>query len=200
MVVYRASCRLLHTATALLMRPALLSAMAKKDAGGVSQEEARTRRMSSSTSCSELGEDPVVPEAAPAHAALLDIASACLALLSALSPPLPALLAGDALLDPDKWQPLLLLSFSGPTLEQDGDQLSYGTLISLANLCVRSVCRDARSPSPGRAASSPVRGRSTQGPLDTPERRKLTMVMEKSLTVLLSQSLLCLADPQLQLR
>merc|ERR1719315_293220 len=62
------------------------------------------------------------------------------------------------------------------------------------------MSRDARSPSPGKAASSPVRGRSAQVTLDTPERRKLTMVMEMSLTILLSQSLLCLADPQLQLR
>lgn len=198
--VYRATCRLLHTATALLMRPGLLSAMAKKDGNSMTQVEARTRRVSSSTTCSDEVEY-VGPEAAPAHASLLDLTCSCLSLLSALSPPLPALLAGDALLDPEKWEPLLAVSFSGPTLEQDGDIVSYGTLIALANLCVRSISRDTRSPSPGRAASaSSPRPAQTATPLDTPERKKLTMVMEKSLTILLSQSILCLADPHLQLR
>ena len=107
----------------------------------------------------------------------------------------------------EKWevdQPIMILGILPLILSfyfKDGDIVSYGTLIALANLCVRSISRDTRSPSPGRAASaSSPRPAQAPTPLDTPERKKLTMVMEKSLTILLSQSLLCLADPQLQLR
>ena len=52
-----------------------------------------------------------------------------------------------------RWEPLLLPSFSGPTLEQDGDTPSYGLLLALANVSVRTLARDGasqRSPSPGR--------------------------------------------------
>ena len=54
---------------------------------------------------------------------------------------------------PARWEPLLLPSFSGPTLEQDGDTPSYGLLLALANVSVRTLARDGasqRSPSPGR--------------------------------------------------
>merc|ERR1719483_476230 len=105
------------------------------------------------------------------------------------------------MLDPDKWEPLLIPTFSGPTLEQDGDIPSYGMLLSLANVCVRTVARDTRSPSPGRSAASPIRGRPASAPPpDTPERKRLLLVMEMSLSLLLSQSLLSLADPSLNQR
>ena len=58
------------------------------------------------------------PEAAPAHARLVDIALSCLTFLQAFSPGLASLLTGDALLDPERWQPLLSISFSNPTLEE----------------------------------------------------------------------------------
>lgn len=198
-VIYRASCRLLHTATALLMRPSFLSVLVNKGEGGTtSQEEVRRVRRMSSTSCAELEMDSVVPEAAPAHSLLLEICLGCVTFLSSLSPPLPALLSGSALQDPDRWEPLLGTTFSGPTLEQDGDIPSYGTLIALANVCVRSVARDsARSPSPARSAASPVRGRpSSAPPPDTPERRKLSLLLERCLILLLQQSLLSLALSQ----
>jgi len=198
-VVYRSCCRLLHTSTALLMRPSLLATMVKGTKAD--QEEACRVRRLSSTSCSEVEVESVGPEAAPAHSYLLEIVCGCLSLLTSLSPPLPSLLAGEAMLDPDKWEPLLIPTFSGPTLEQDGDIPSYGMLLSLANVCVRTVARDTRSPSPGRSAASPIRGRPASAPPpDTPERKRLLLVMEMSLSLLLSQSLLSLADPSLNQR
>jgi len=198
-VVFRSCCRLLHTSTALLMRPSLLASLVK--GSKADQEEVRRVRRLSSTSCSEVDVESVGPEAAPAHSFLLEIVCGCLSLLTALSPPLPSLLSGEAMLDPDRWEPLLTTTFSGPTLEQDGDIPSYGLLLSLANVCVRTVSRDTRSPSPGRSAASPIRGRPASAPPpDTPERRRLLLVMEMSLSLLLSQSLLSLADPSLNQR
>jgi hypothetical protein len=197
--VFRAVCRLLHTCTALLMRPSLLASIVR--GARADQEEVRRVRRLSSTSCTELDVESVGPEAAPAHSFLLEIVCGCLALLTALSPPLPSLLSGEAMLDPDRWEPLLATTFSGPTLEQDGDIPSYGLLLSLGNVCVRTVSRDTRSPSPGRSAASPIRGRPASAPPpDTPERRRLLLVMEMSLSLLLSQSLLSLADPSLNQR
>merc|ERR1712058_190382 len=118
---------------------------------------------------------------------LLEICSGSLALLSSLSPPLQSLLAGDALLDPDRWKPLLVPSFSPPSLDQESESPSYGLLLSLANVCVRGgVTRDiARSPSPSRSSSA------------SPHSDKMSLVLELSLSVLVSQSVLSLASPHM---
>lgn len=121
---------------------------------GVGNEEDTLRcRRVSSASCSEVEVELVPPEAASAHAHLTDISLSCLSLLISLSPDLTGLLTGDAMLDPDRWEILLSLSFSSPTLEEEQTGLmSYGTLIALANTCVRSLTRD-RSPSPARSST-----------------------------------------------
>ena len=180
-MVYRGCCRLLHTTTALVMRPSLLASLVS----GPGQDTTQTRDRRLSSSCSEADLDTVLsPEAISVQSQLLEISSGCLALLVSLSPPLQSLLAGDALLDPDRWQPLLSPSFSPPSLDQDLDTPSYGLLLSLANICVRSgVSRDtARSPSPSRSAPGPLND-------------KMTLVLELTLTVLVSQSVLTLATP-----
>ena len=98
--------------------------------------------------------EQIPPEAASAHAHLTDISLSCLSLLISLSPDLSGLLTGDAMLDPDRWETLLSLSFSSPTLEEEQvGTISYGTLIALANTCVRSLTRD-RSPSPSRSSTT----------------------------------------------
>ena len=116
------------------------------------------------------------PEAVAAQGQLLEISSGCLALLTALSPSLQSLLAGEALLDPDRWQPLLLPSFSPPSLDQDCDTPSSGLLRSLANVCVRAGgSRDStRSPSPSRSAPSPLAD-------------KMSLVPDLCLTALMSK-------------
>ena len=182
--LYRGCCRLLHTTTALLMRPTLLTSLVTGSSSvEASPAQQRDRRVSSS--CSEADLDTILcPEAVAAQGQLLEISSGCLALLAALSPSLQSLLAGEALLDPDRWQPLLCPSFSPPSLDQDCDTPSYGLLLSLANVCVRAGgSRDStRSPSPSRSAPSPLAD-------------KMSLVLELCLTVLMSQSVLSLATP-----
>jgi len=161
------------------------------------EDARRVRSLSTSTSCTELEAESLGPEAAPSYLLLLDICHGCLALLSSLSPPLPDLLAGSALHDPDKWEPLLLQSFSPPTLEQDGDTPSYGLLLALANVAVRGAAREAggaRSPSPSsrNCTASPGRPASAPPP-DSIERRRLGLVLERVTTLLLEQALLSLA-------
>lgn len=196
LLVYRASCRLLNFAAALLMRPSLLAAYVKVSRGTATEEDARRCRRVSAASDVEI--EPVPAEAVSSHEQLLDIACSCLALLSALSPPLARLLAGDALLDPERWEPLLATSFSAPSLEgEEGEVPSYGTLLALANVALRGLTRDvaARSPSPGsRSCPSPARLTRING-ADSPEKRRLNLILEKCLTVVLCQALLALSDP-----
>ena len=186
-VTYSACCRLLHTTTALLMRPNLLSTMVSGGtAAHVTADTLQQRDRRVSSSCSEVDTLDLSPETVATQSTLLEISAGCLALLSSLSPPLQSLMAGDALLDPDRWQPLLSPSFSPPSLDTDTlDTPSYGLLLSLANVCVRSgSTRDlTRSPSPSRSAAP--------GPLTD----KMTLVLELCLTVLVSQAVLTLASP-----
>ena len=90
-----------------------------------------------------------------------------------------------------RWEPLLLQSFSPPTLEQDGDTPSYGLLLALANVAVRGAAREAggaRSPSPSsrNCTASPGRPASAPPP-DSIERRRLGLVLERVTTLLLEQ-------------
>ena len=117
----------------------------------VDEDAHRCRRMSTASSCGEMdaaAEAAMPMEAVPAHTHLVDISLSCLSLLLALSPGLPSLLTGAALVDPDRYEPLLVASFANPTLEeqqlqqpQQHQQLSYGTLLALANTSVRSITR-----------------------------------------------------------
>ena len=45
------------------------------------------------------------------------------------------------MLDPGQWEPLLSLSFANPNLEEVQEESSYGTLLALANTCVRGLTR-----------------------------------------------------------
>jgi len=193
-VIYRCCSVLLHYCTALLMRPVLLASLVKVSEGVGTNEDANRCRRISTASCSEVEVESVPPEAADAHASILDISLSCLSLLLALSPSLPSLLTGDALLDPEGFEPLLSVSFSNPTMEENQEQLSYGTLLALANSCVKGITRDhARSPSPGRAAPKPTCS-------DTLEKRRQTLVMERCLVLILCQSILTLSHSSLSSR
>lgn len=212
--IYRCCCSLLHYCTALLMRPTVLVSMVKMSTGTAVDEDAhRCRRMSTASSCGEMdaaAEAAMPMEAVPAHTHLVDISLSCLSLLLALSPGLPSLLTGAALVDPDRYEPLLVASFANPTLEeqqlqqpQQHQQLSYGTLLALANTSVRSITRDhARSPSPGRVGASGCAMRSTKSPStnDTAEKRRLTLLMERSVVLVLCQSILTLSQNCLSAR
>ena len=129
LLVYRASCRLLHTATSLLMRPSLLSSLLKKDQDQGQEESRRVRSLSTSTSCTELELESLGPEAAPSYLLLLDIAHGCLVLLSSLSPPLPDLLSGVALHDPDRWAKSLIYLYSTFLVQALSHLESYSSLL-----------------------------------------------------------------------
>jgi len=196
LAIFRYCSSLLQYSAALLMRPTLLASMVKVSGGmGTEEDQNRCRRVSS---CSEVEVELVPPEAEPAHSLLLDISISALTLLQSLSPSLPSLLTGDALLDPDRWEPLLLISFSNPGLEEGpGNGLSYGTLIALANTCVRSLTREhARSPSPARSGLTRIHKPST----DTPEKRRLLLAMERSLVFIICQFILTVNTPGLSPR
>ena len=178
--VFSACSSVLQYCTALLLRPGLLASLLA--GAGAQETDTRDRRLSSS--CSEAVDiDLVSPDTLSVHSSLLETISACLALLCSLSPPLDSLLAGEALLDPDRWQIILSSSFSPPSLEQT--DLSYGVILSLANTTVRTVCRDSRSPSPSLAS---------------PISDKMILVLEMSLSLLVSQSLLVLGSPHINSR
>ena len=179
---FSACSSVLQYCTALLLRPGLLSSLLSGPEK-MDQNSSRDRRLSSSC-CDPAGDNELLPpETVSAQSSLLETVSGCLALLCSLSPPLDSLLAGEALMDPDKWQPLLSSSFSPPTLEHS--DLSYGVILSLANTCVRSVSRDSRSPSPS---------------LGSVLTDKMILVLEMSLTLLLSQSLMALCSPNVTTR
>ena len=100
---------------------------------------------------------------------------------------------------------------------QDG--LTYGTLISLSNVCVRAITRQhgdaqrspsplvtstpskpAETPSPTPAAAGTTRSREASSSSERAtmlmDRKRLTLVMEQALMVLLGQSLLFFSDPR----
>merc|ERR1712039_268228 len=82
------------------------------------------------------------------------------------------------------------------------DGVTYGTLISMANVAVRALTRGDRSPSPApsRATVASSAGSDCGAAITTAasmDRRRLTMVLEQSITLILEQALLSLTDPRI---
>ena len=73
--------------------------------------------------------------------------------------------------------------------------LSYGTVISVSNFCIRTMTHGDRSPSPARSGPTSDRNSSLQM-----DRKRLLMVLEQSLTLMLAQALLCLSHDKLSSR
>ena len=205
-------------------------------AGGPQQTPAsvdRVRRVSSTEQELEAANTGVAPEVALAQTSLLEAAGAVIGALLALSPKLEDLAGGSGLHDPEEYQQLLGIGFTSPSFEQEGG-LSYGTLISLANFCIRTLSKIGgggaggsgtlseggnRTPSPitpskspaagtaGFSSSSPTPG-STSSRLAPPassslipassglERKRLVLVLERSMTLMLAQSMLFFTDPR----
>lgn len=219
---YHAMARLLNSCASLLIRPSVLRMLITKDTakGGAGGENGsgsdndavqRARRVSTASAVSadtslqdgtDFGPDVSIQNK------LLDITSSCLTVLSHLSPKLTSLLTNDVV-DFDAYQILLQMGFSTPSFDQDDDVgLTYGTIISVSNLCIRNLTKTGsadRSPSP---AKSPVQPAATATPTTpgggndndsaalTMDRRRLVLVLEQSLYVLLAQSLLILNQPE----
>ena len=90
--------------------------------------------------------------------------------------------------------------------KDENQGLSYGTIISICNFCIRAMTHGDRSPSPARtivgglpvvSGVSPTGDHRTGNQLD---RKRLLMVLEQSLTLVLSQALLCLNNESLSPR
>ena len=87
--------------------------------------------------------------------------------------------------------------------KDENQGLSYGTIISICNFCIRAMTHGDRSPSPARTISGglPVSGVSpTDRTGNQLDRKRLLMVLEQSLTLVLSQALLCLNNESLSPR
>ena len=87
----------------------------------------------------------------------------CLKMLSQLSPNLIALLTDD-LVDHASYIELLQMGFSSPTFEQDEvGVLTYGTVISISNLCIKNLVRTPQQPRE-RSSSPSTRSASSSSP------------------------------------
>ena len=179
-MAYHSMCALLHTAVCLLIRPSVLKMLIgqnnkEQERGdlsttGVAAEIQKARRRLSSkgatsTEDSYLSFDEGVSSGEPCSLVsniqnkLLDIVGSCLRMLYQLSPDLTALLTDD-LVDHASYIELLQMGFSSPTFEQgEVGVLSYGTIISISNLCIKNLVRTTqqtreRSPSSSSKSAS----------------------------------------------
>lgn len=90
-----------------------------------------------------------------------------------------------------KKQAILIGMFS--VFKDESGGLSYGTIIQICNLCIRSMTRTFdRSTSPSKPGTKPDPA--------TLDRKRLILVLEKSLTLVLTQGLLFIADHRIQPR
>ena len=125
-------------------------------------------------------------------------------MLIALSPGLVSLMTDD-IVDHQAYEQLLHIGFSTPAFEQDESQgLSYGTIISISNCSIRAMTHSDRSPSPARSAATGATGsnsdRSGSNSTLQMDRKRLLMVLEQGLTLMLSQAMFCLQDANLSPR
>ena len=180
---YQSMCALLHTSVCLLIRPSVLKMLIgqnnkdqdKTDAslGQVSADIQKARRRLSSKGaaaaddsflafdeCGNSNDGTTVFD--NIQNKLLDIVGSCLKMLHQLSPDLIKLLT-DALVDHASYIELLQMGFSSPTFEHDEvGVLTYGTIISISNVCIKYL---ARTPQSKEHTSPPsTRSASTDSP------------------------------------
>ena len=179
---YQSMCALLHTSACLLIRPSVLKMLIGQNSrnkekndisiGQVSAEILRARRRLSSKGAAGVEDSFNFDEAGGSsdqcaimdniQNTLLDIVGSCLKMLLQLSPDLIALLT-DALVDHASYIELLQMGFSSPTFEHDdAGVLTYGTIISISNLCIKNL---VRTPPPKDNSSPPLtKSASTDSP------------------------------------
>lgn len=151
------------------------------------QDDEDLRRVRRISSTDQDIEPPSTLQTVAIQNLLLECICGGLTMLRALCPDLVALLS-DNVEDPAEWEQLLGIGFSSPTFEQN-DGLTYGTLISISNLCIRSITKVDRSLSPSQGSPS----NSGESQLD---RKRVIIILEQSMSVMVSQALLFLSDPR----
>ncbi|TRY70692.1 hypothetical protein TCAL_16356 [Tigriopus californicus] len=187
---YQSVCSLLHTSICLLIRPSLLGMLIHRHNHGINastQDDEDLRRVRRISSTDQDIEPPSNHQTVAIQNLLLECICGGLTMLRALCPDLVALLS-DNVEDYGEWEQLLGIGFSSPTFEQN-DGLTFGTLISISNLCIRNITRVDRSPSPSRGSPSST----GESQLD---RKRVIIILEQSMSVMVSQALLFLSDPR----
>ena len=186
---YHSMCALLHTAVCLLIRPSVLKMLIEQNnkdqgrgdlstsglsTGSVAAEIQKARRRLSSKGATvtedsylSFDEGNISSESSSLVSniqnKLLDIVGSCLRMLYQLSPDLIALITDD-LIDHASYIELLQMGFSSPTFEQDEvGVLSYGTIISISNLCIKNLVRTTQQGSE-RSPSSSTKSASSSSP------------------------------------
>ncbi|CAL1525907.1 unnamed protein product [Lymnaea stagnalis] len=93
-------------------------------------------------------------------------------------------------IDVTEWEPILSLGFGTPSLDDQGDGITFGTLLNCVTICVRHISRAEGKSSPHR--SSPDDSNKAQIP-----RPIVQLALELSLDILMSQACRYLRDPSL---
>ncbi|XP_035230913.1 nucleoporin NUP188 homolog [Stegodyphus dumicola] len=128
------------------------------------------------------------PEVSDVQQKLFELLAVNLTVLKKYTPEMYESMSGHAI-DYSEWQLLLHVSFSIPSVDQDGP-LGFGTILSCINMCLKSLVKNEKAPSPRKCTESPA-----QMP-----RHLLSYILEISLTLLLSQSSIALSHPDLPMR
>ncbi|XP_075751065.1 nuclear pore complex protein Nup188 isoform X3 [Rhipicephalus microplus] len=183
MMLMRSICCVLSSAVAYLCRPTLLQHMLeyKKQSAVKPQAGEQASQPKRQLSTDDVA-DPS-PKLTEARKKLLELVFICLCCCKQYSPSVPEALSDQAL-DIDEWQPIANLSFQSPSVEQD-EKLNFGTLMSAAQLCLKSLTKVDRQPLPAGSLRQ--------------QRNMEFAILEMSLSITLGQALLYRLHPQVSL-
>lgn len=117
---------------------------------------------------------------------LLQLLAISLSIMNNISPSLYQVIF-DHDLDFGKWTILLPINFSIPSIDQESP-MNFGTVMNCINICLRSLIKNDPS-------SSPEQVHFDKTPQE--ERHLLLYILEISLSLLLSQAVLCLVHPDI---
>ncbi|CAN7989226.1 unnamed protein product [Ixodes hexagonus] len=179
----RGVCSAASAAISYLCRPTLLQHLIEYKKGSPAQQCSKgdssqpQRQLSTEDVC-----DPS-PKLTEARSKLLELLSVCLACCQQFSPSV-AEAVSDQSLDVDQWQPIVEVSFSPPSLEQE-HHLTFGTLFQVSHLCLKFLTKSER----------PAKSSGADPGVLHPERSLILTVLEMSLSLVLGQAILCRLQP-----
>ncbi|XP_065300020.1 nucleoporin NUP188 [Dermacentor albipictus] len=183
MMLMRSICCVTSSAVAYLCRPTLLQHMLEYKKQSTAQPHSEEQ---GSQPRRQLSTDDVAdpsPKLTEARKKLQELLFICLCCCKQFSPSVPEALSDQAL-DIDEWRPIAHLSFQSPSVEQE-ENLTFGTLMSAAQLCLKSLTKVDRQPS---TAGSPRQQRLVE-----------FATLEMSLSIALGQALLYRLHPAVAL-
>ncbi|KAH6927604.1 hypothetical protein HPB50_006155 [Hyalomma asiaticum] len=193
MMLMRSICCVASSTVAYLCRPTLLQHMLeelmlfvsftqyKKQSALKPQSEEQGSQPKRQLSTDDVA-DPS-PKLTEARKKLLELLFICLCCCKQYSPSVPEALSDQAL-DIEEWQPIAHLSFVSPSVEQE-EQLTFGTLMSAAQLCLKSLTKVDRQPSHAGSLRQ--------------QRHMEFAILEMSLSIALGQALLYRLHPTVSL-